>query len=891
MLSQLNGARACGGGSSALPTAAASSVIDVSSAVSVDDVIKRINTALGVTVRASVTGDKLVLTDLTGKAANDLSVVDLAGGSAATDLGLAGVAAVGTDTLTGNDIHSVGAGTLLDDVNDGRGVRRSATGVDFRVTLGDGTYVDVTLGAAKSIGDVLALINAAGGTKLKAETVPGGNGIKLTDTSGGAGAFAVAAQNGSKAAADLGIDRTGTGGAINGGDLVAGINTVMLSSLRGGTGIPLGQITITDRGGQSATVDLSAARTVQDVLDAVSNASGVRVTATLKASGNGIQIGDDSGGAGDLVIADAAGGTTATVFGVAGTFTAATPSAVGANLQRQWVSENTLLANYNGGKGVTPGSFKITAADGKTATIDLTQETDLRLANVIDEINAKGIGVTASINANGDGLLLTDTSGGAAKMKVDEIDSTTAADLNLKGAAAATAIDGSMERTVVVTADDTLTSVQQKLNDLNFGATATVINDGSANAPYRLSLTAKNSGRAGRVVFDGGATRVGTSNLVESQDAAVFLGSGETGGQPLLVTSSRNQIANVIRGVTLDLHGTTDKPVTLSVTRSADAIVEQLTKFAESFNETVTKLKELTKFDTDTNKRGLLLGESTAQTIESNLYAMFSGVVGEAGSFRAMGDAGLKLAAEGKLEFDEEKFRQAFATDPDSLQKLFTNSAEALTSATPLSRLNTGRGVRTAAGGLPDFRVTTKDGTAVDVTLAGKQTLGDVLNAINSAGAGKFKAEIGADGASLKLSDLTTTGTAAFGVVALNGSVAATDLQISGAGTDGVIAGKKVFDVSRALSLAAGTGIGYLIENSMARLIDPVDGAISRENKTLDEKTAQFQDRIESLDKSLTSKRGRLERQFAQMESVLANLQNQQSSLSSLQTLAAGAGR
>ena len=197
----------------------------------------------------------------------------------------------------------------------------------------------------------------------------------------------------------------------------------------------------------------------------------------------------------------------------------------------------------------------------------------------------------------------------------------------------------------------------------------------------------------------------------------------------------------------------------------------------------------------------------------------------------------------------------------------------------------------TAAGGLPDFRVTTKDGTAVDVTLAGKQTLGDVLNAINTAGAGKFKAEIGADGASLKLSDLTTTGTAAFGVAALNGSVAATDLQISGAGTDGVIAGKKVYYVSRALSLAAGTGIGYLIENSMARLIDPVDGAISRENKTLDEKTAQFQDRIESLDKSLTSKRERLERQFAQMESVLANLQNQQSSLSSLQTLAAGAGR
>jgi flagellar hook-associated protein 2 len=859
----------------------ASAVVDIGNSVTVDDVVAKINTSLGVTVRASVAGDKLVLTDLTGKALSDLSVADLAGGSSAADLGIAGTS-LGTDLITGADVRSVGLKTQLDDVNDGRGVRRSASGNDFTVTVGDGTAIGVALGAAKSVGEVVDLINAAGTTKLKAEVVPGANGIKLTDTSGGGGAFTVAAVGTSQAAADLGLTAPGVAGVITGGDLVAGIDTVMLSSLRGGTGIPLGQVTITDRGGQSATVDLSAARSVQDVIDAISNAAGVRVTASLKPSQNGIQITDDSAGTGDLVIADAGAGTTAAVLGVAGTFTTATTAVQGANLQRQWVTENTALSVYSGGKGVTPGKITITTANGGTASVEIT-DTDARLGDVIKKINDKAIGVTASINANGDGLLLTDTTGGPGKLKVDEDGATTAADLNIKGTATAATIDGSFEKTITVDAADTLTSVQQKINDLRYGVGASIVNDGSPNAPYRLSLTARNTGRAGRVTFDGGATAVQASTLVAAQDAAVFLGSGEAGAQPLLVTSNTNQIANVIQGVTLDLHGTSDKPVTLAVTRSPDALVEQITRFADGFNETVDKLKELTKFDAETNEKGLLLGESTAQTIEQNLYAMFNGVVAGAGKYRVAADAGVKLV-DGKIEFDEDKFRAAYATDPDSLQALFTTAPNALVPATPVTRLNSGRGLRTAANGLADFRVTTKDGTVTDVTLGSVTTLGEVLTKINTAGGTNFKAEIAADGASLKLTDTSAAGATPFALTALNGSIAASDLKLTKAAADGVIAGEKVFDVTSQLSLAAGTGIGYLIENSMARLIDPVDGAIARQNKTLDEKTAQFQDRIDALDKSLTSKRERLERQFSQMESVLANLQGQQSALSGLQS-------
>ncbi|MGH7215135.1 MAG: flagellar filament capping protein FliD, partial [Tepidisphaeraceae bacterium] len=90
----------------------------------------------------------------------------------------------------------------------------------------------------------------------------------------------------------------------------------------------------------------------------------------------------------------------------------------------------------------------------------------------------------------------------------------------------------------------------------------------------------------------------------------------------------------------------------------------------------------------------------------------------------------------------------------------------------------------------------------------------------------------------------------------------------------------------KALFTTLEKGIGHIIEKKATKLTDPVDGVITRENKSLDEKTRQFQSRISALDKLLEGKRTRLERQFAQLESVLAGLQNQQASLGQIQTIA-----
>ncbi len=764
-LSQLNGGEGVRRGQFRITDrSGATTVIDTSNAISLDDVVKKINNSLDISVHAKIDQNRLVLTDLTNKTAADLTVQDLGGGHAAEDLGItnATAASVTASTLGGQDINYLSNNNLLSDLNDGRGVRRATSGTDFDITVGS-TVHHVSLSSAKTLGDVISTLNKISGTDPADFTATlNGNAIQINAVNP-ADSITVT-EVGSKAATDLGILKTGTG-QINGSDVLAGIDTVLLSSLNGGQGLSLGSITLADRtnngGNGPATIDLSGAHTVQDILDAINSAPNAKVAASLNASGNGIQIVDRSGGTGNLIIDDASG-TTAASLGIKGTFDSSKTIVSGANLQRQWVTENTLLKDYNGGKGVTPGSFRITSASGNSALIDLSQSNYTNLKDVITAINSANTGVVASINAHGDGLLLTDNSGGAGTMKVESVSGTTASDLNLLGTVSGNTLDGSFEKTLDITADDTLASVQQKINNLGFGISASIINDGSGSAPYRLSLNARNSGYHGRVVLDAGSTSLQSHNLVEAQDAAVFLG-GADAEKPLLVTASSNQLSGVIPGVNIELNGVSSSPVTLSITRNADSVSKQLQDFADNFNQMVDKISTLTSFDSSTNKAGLLLGDSTIQQIQSQLYGAFTSVVSSVGRYRTFADIGLTIGDSAKLTFDPDKFQTAYATDPDSVSALFTKS-------------------QTIDGNLQEL------------------------------------------------------------------------------------------------------GLGSKLESAITKLIDPVGGLITLTDQTIDSRTTQFQGRITQLDSLLQDKRTRLEQQFANMETILSNLQSQQSALGSLST-------
>ncbi len=94
----------------------------------------------------------------------------------------------------------------------------------------------------------------------------------------------------------MGLTGTAVDGVITGRRIISGANTVLLSSLGGGKGLgELGAINLTDRNGASATVDLSNAETLEDVIEAI-NAAPVQITARVNQARNGIELMDTSGG-------------------------------------------------------------------------------------------------------------------------------------------------------------------------------------------------------------------------------------------------------------------------------------------------------------------------------------------------------------------------------------------------------------------------------------------------------------------------------------------------------------------------------------------------------------------------------------------------------------------
>ncbi|MBN1344139.1 MAG: flagellar filament capping protein FliD [Phycisphaerae bacterium] len=792
-LAMLNGGAGVGRGSIRITDrSGASTEVDLSAAATMNDVLDAINAQTVANVTASVSGGRIVLTDNTGQAATNLTVTNVGLGQTASDLGIA--TTVASNVLTGSNVIYVTDETGLSLLNDGNGVRRDGTFDDFRITLRDGSTIDVNLSGklksetslsalhdgagvelgtikmtardgtatevdlsgATTIADVMSTINATTTTShisatvinshilitdssggegtLKIEDVTGGaaeglgiaqeseattiegsdiygvdtlgdvlrainldsentgtlvasigsggTGIVLTDTSSGTADTTVEALDDgqghfSLAARDLGILGSSATGTIESGALIAGLNTVLIQSLNGGSGADLGTIELTARDGTTAQVDLSGLDTLGEVLEAINAVSDTsHISASINSAGNGIVLRDLTSGTGSLIVADVTGSAAADLnIAVNG----AVSSVDSGNLQRQYINENTRLDSMNGGQGVRSGKFKITDSSGVSAIVDLTQGNEVTLADVIEEINSRHIGVVASINATGDGLLLTDTAGGANELTVAEEGSTTAADLGILGTAKAgeTTIDGSFETRIEIDSDDTLTDVMNKINSSRAGATASILNDGSALNPYRLVLASDLSGRRGEMLVDSGGTRLSFSTLVEARDAVVFLGEA---GSPnsIMLTSGSNTFDEVIPNVRLDLLGTSDSPVSVNVSQDSDSLVSGVTTFVTMFNLAIDKIEDLTSFDSETYEKGVLFAESTVQRIQSRLYRMMRTTVENDGKYSRFSDVGLTLGSGAKLQFDEEKFRKALEENREDVELLFTEAETGL---------------------------------------------------------------------------------------------------------------------------------------------------------------------------------------------------------------------
>ena len=183
--------------------------IDLSGAQTVEDILNTINNAnAGIHAQLNADGTGFNVTNLLS--GSELRIGEVAGGSTASDLGL----------------RSMTRDTALSTLNNGNGIHPEAGVADIQITDRQGDTCDVNLDGAETVGDVIDLINAAAAAavpvvNVTASLAADGNGITLTDSSGGGGDLTVTRinNNGYFIDQELGLDGAASGNVLSGDDL------------------------------------------------------------------------------------------------------------------------------------------------------------------------------------------------------------------------------------------------------------------------------------------------------------------------------------------------------------------------------------------------------------------------------------------------------------------------------------------------------------------------------------------------------------------------------------------------------------------------------------------------------------------------------------------------
>ncbi len=593
--------------------------------------------------------------------------------------------------------------------------------------------------------------------------------------------------------------------------------TISLSEINSGVGFTPGSLRITDRDGETATIDLRTARSIDDVIEAINNAADIDVTASV--DGDRIKLTDNSGGSGNFRVREVGTGTTAASLGLAGINVAA-DSAIGSDIYD--LHAGTQLSRLNDGNGVllrdSVDDIEVTLADGSVLSIDLGDSATI--GEVVDAINAADNSkLTAAIASDGRRLELTDLTSGATTFAVTSVGTGTAAeDLGLTTVAVAGIVTGAR---LIGGLSDTLTSSlsggqglgtlgQVTLTDRNGGSdtidlagaeTLREIIDTINSANTSITATI-NSQRDGITLTDtsggGGNLTIASAdanNTAESLGIAIdtatdSVDSGSLGRQTIS-QSTRLSSLNGGRGVQLGSIRVTDSSG-LAVTVRLDTSGSEAETIGDVIDAINNVLPNVEARLNDTgdgivleDKAGgtgtLSVAEVSGRTTAADLHLL--------GASSATNGAGEQIIdGRNTLEVD--------------LSTLSTGAGNI-----PLSGLRGGLGVS-----LGIFRITNATGveTIVNLGEAGNEafTVADVIERINSASVASgasVTASISAAGTGIKLTD-DSGGTGSFSVEDLGSGTSAAELGI--AKTSSSTGATKTINGAALFSAAASSGTG-----------------------------------------------------------------------------------
>jgi flagellar hook-associated protein 2 len=490
-------------------------------------------------------------------------------------------------------------------------------------------------------------------------------------------------------------------------------------------------------------------------------------------------------------------------------------------------------------------------------------------------------------------------------------------------------------------ATDTLETLAGKINAAAItGVTATVQADTSGGATvYKLQISGSGAPPAmsetGGVLGSLGILRDNpASELVAAQDAQYTLDG-------VALTSATNSVTGAVGGATLTLKK--EGAASISLVKDTSAITASVENLVTAVNGLLSTIKGQSGFDAKTFQSGVLFGDSVARSAKDSVKALlFSDSPGVTGSIKNLASVGIGLDETGSVTMDDSVFQAALAKDPDGIAALFqavgkgstndikyvsaTNAAVAsstsgyavnvtqpatkasLVAGTAQTGPRTGPETLTFRGsgfGTAGVAVDFEAGTDLAATIAkinGDGRLKDLVSASNEGGklridskrygvAGNFtvasnfgsaidNSGIGIGGEGTAVLGLDIAGT-------INGEAATGNGQFltgktGNAKTDGLQL--QVLSTTPGLigTITYSRGAASRMLDLSSTFTDTIKGSLSAADKSLQAQIDSIDKDLTTIDARIASKTTELKNRFAAMETALAKLKDQASTISSM---------
>jgi flagellar hook-associated protein 2 len=797
--------------------------------------------------------------------------------------------------------------TNLSILNGGQGVQRGK--IVITNSLGAATTID--LSKAVTVTDVLDAFNNNTDLKVKAR-VTGGK-LVLTDTAGGGGNLIVASSAGYSTAESLGIAKSvAPGSSLEGNELFTIGDATPLAALNDGNGIrfnPNGgtfnpDFKITARDGSVFQVDVgdiysptgktsSQVATVGQLRARIESQTSGKITLQTSDNGRGFKLVDSTTGATQFTVEDSSGA--AADLGIAGT--SGTDTIAGQNVLAGL--NTTLLRSVQGGRGVGDGKVGFTLRDSTHIDVDIRDLASL--SDAVEAINTAGAGkVKAELNRDGNAVIITDSSGGNGPLAIVG-EGADALGIATTGTNAATLTGTRIARQYITLA--TSVASLNSGNGIGIGEFRIEGPKASQNATIRIDAGVKTVGDVIKKINNAGAGVIARINdagngiVVEKDPAAT------PEAQKINITDVSGTTARALNlagtapatGATNKIDGAFRRTIDLTGSDTLDGIVTKLNAARAGVTATIVS--------DGSGATGYRLRISSTQ----------AGKAGRLQFETAGADLGLSTIAKG------DDSRVFFGSDDPAKAILVTRPSNTIdgvvegvtitaktASTTPVtvgvsrdnakiveavtdfvSAFNT---LSSRVGDLTKYDAETEKKGALlgdSVATSLRQELFSVINGRPTGVTGQYQnlTQVGIT--------IGKDGTLQFNADKLQ-SALANDPQATADVLSGFLQAEQPSTVTispgittRNTAAAKFTKLGVLerIGQLADRYLDSVGGLLTNRNKNIGESITFQNQRIADFDARLASKQAFYERQFANLETSLAQLQKQQSSVASIASI------